>query len=215
MDELHEFCTRILGDREAAARVAQGVRELGLRDRRQRLAAAVSACRSAAAQRSGARIDPGSGGGPGTGVESKAEEAPDGLAGAVAAELAAAAGRLPQRQREALALREVLGLSHPELAAAIGVEPAAVAPLLARARLRLRSELRGTRPPGDECPEHDRAQRTIALRQDSEPVLEADDEWLIEHLGHCTSCARAHAAMLEASVCYRAWRVPAGAVPAP
>jgi hypothetical protein len=124
---------------------------------------------------------------------------------------------LPQRQREALALREQLGLSHAQVAAAIGIEPAAVAPLLARARLRLRSELRGGAPPVSDCAERDRALRTIALRQDGEDFLPADEDWLLDHLGHCSGCAQTHSAMLEASACYRAWRVSApanGAQPA-
>jgi hypothetical protein len=56
------------------------------------------------------------------------------------------------------------------------------------------------------CDERERALRTIALRQDGEEVSAADEDWLIEHLGHCVGCARAHSAMLEASACYRAWR---------
>ena len=62
----------------------------------------------------------------------------------MARELARATARLPQRQREALALRELLGLGYGDIGRLIGIDPAAVAPLLARARLRLRSELRGT-----------------------------------------------------------------------
>jgi hypothetical protein len=56
------------------------------------------------------------------------------------------------------------------------------------------------------CDERERALRTIAHRQDGEPVTDADEDWLIEHLGHCLGCARAHSTMLEASACYRAWR---------
>ena len=57
----------------------------------------------------------------------------------VAAEMAAATARLPERQREALALREALRLSHEQIGQVMGLEAAAVAPLLARARLRLRT----------------------------------------------------------------------------
>ena len=53
--------------------------------------------------------------------------------------------------------------------------------------------------------ERDRTLRLLASRQDSEPVSEADHEWLLAHLAGCPSCDMAHAAMLEASVCYRAW----------
>jgi len=194
MDELHEFCVRMLGDRDAAASASQAARDAGGTDRIAQLTHAVHDCR--------ARLSDGATLGP-----ESASEAQD-LAEAVAAELAAVSARLPQRQREALALRELLALSHQEISAVIGIEPTAVAPLLARSRLRLRAELRGAPAARSDCPERERTLRTVTLRQDSEAVPAADDDWLIDHLGHCTGCARAHAAMLEASVCYRGWRVP-------
>ncbi len=80
--------------------------------------------------------------------------------------------------------------------------------LLAEARLDLRTQLRGAGAPQPDCDERERALRTIARRQDGEEVAAADDDWLIEHLGHCRGCRQAHAAMLEASACYRAWASP-------
>jgi RNA polymerase sigma-70 factor, ECF subfamily len=50
---------------------------------------------------------------------------------------------LPRRQREAVVLRDVFGLSHTEIATALGVNVGAVNPLLTRARGRLRDRLRG------------------------------------------------------------------------
>jgi RNA polymerase sigma-70 factor, ECF subfamily len=50
---------------------------------------------------------------------------------------------LPRRQREAVVLRDVFGLSHMEIATALGVDVGAVNPLLTRARGRLRNRLRG------------------------------------------------------------------------
>jgi RNA polymerase sigma-70 factor, ECF subfamily len=50
---------------------------------------------------------------------------------------------LPRRQREAVVLRDVFGLSHTEIATALGVNIGAVNPLLTRARGRLRNRLRG------------------------------------------------------------------------
>jgi RNA polymerase sigma factor (sigma-70 family) len=50
---------------------------------------------------------------------------------------------LPRRQREAVVLRDVFGLSHTEIATALGVNVGAVNPLLTRARGRLRNRLRG------------------------------------------------------------------------
>lgn len=196
MDDAWEFCARVLGDPGLAERAAQSARPAGDGDRMQVLAAAVQACRQVAADDTAPADEPG--------------EEP-GLVQAVAHELAQATARLPQRQREALALRERLGLGYEDIGRLIGIEPAAVAPLLARARLRLRSELRGSEPPGGDCPERDRALRTIARRRDGEEVLEADEEWLLEHLGHCTGCAQAHSATLEASACYRAWQLPEAA----
>ncbi len=123
--------------------------------------------------------------------------------------MARAASSLPERHREALALRDSLRLSHAAIARAMGIEPAAVAPLLARARLQLRAERRGSAidAGGQPCSERDRAWRLLALRQDSEPLGADDDAWLHAHLDSCAGCRRAHAAMLEASACYRAWRL--------
>jgi len=195
MDELHGFCVRILGHGEAAEAAARAGRDAARGDRVRGLAAAAAACRESEAQR-----------GPGTGAVPDADE-PGSLAEAVARELAAATAQLPERQREALALRELLRLSHGEIALVLGLDASAVGPLLARARLRLRTALRGAGAPLEPCDERERALRTIALRVDGEPVSEADEDWLIEHLGHCVGCGRAHSAMLEASVCYRAWRL--------
>jgi hypothetical protein len=196
MDQLHEYCARMLGDREAATWTVQDARRVYGPDPLDQLPHLVQACRTAE-EETDAPPEP---------------AAPDGegISAAVAHELSCATGRLPQRQREALALRELLGLSHEQMARAIGIEPAAAAPLLARARLDLRAELRGAAAPASDCPEQERALRTATLRQDRETVLAADDDWLMDHLGHCDGCARCHAAMLEASVCYRAW--PASAV---
>jgi hypothetical protein len=191
MDEVHDFCVRVLGFGDAAAEVAREVTADGGRDRVELLAAAARACR--------ARPD----------SEPVVEVPADDLAGAVAAELSAASARLPERQREALALREGLRLSHEQIAAIVGIEETAVAPLLARARLALRAVRRGGER-ASSCPDRDRALRVIARRQDSEPIAGEDDDWLLTHLGGCDGCSRDHAAMLEAAACYRAWTVASG-----
>jgi hypothetical protein len=192
MEELRVFCVRMLGDTDAAGEAERAARGAGHGDRVQGLRAAVAACR--------AHVSDGTPAHPADPVD-----APD-LAAAVAGELSAATAQLPERQREALALRELLGLSHDELGAVVGLDPVAVGPLLARARLRLRTALRGEGPPLPPCDERERALRTISLRQDGEEVPAPDEDWLLEHLGHCVGCARSHSAMLEAAVCYRAWR---------
>jgi sigma-70-like protein len=196
MDEVREFCLRVLGDGPGAIEAAEETRAEAGADRVQLLAAAARACRA----RAGVQAPP-----PGP-TEAAETPAVDGLAAAVARELAVATARLPDRQREALAARELLGLSYDDVAAVMGIDRAAVAPLLARARLRLRAERRGSSfEAAYKCTHGDRALRALALRQDGEALDEQEDGWLFDHLGECEECSRAHAAMLEASFCYRAW----------
>jgi hypothetical protein len=229
MEALPEFCARVLGGGDGAMQAAEEARDRAPGgDRVALLAAALAACRarepaqvpapSQAAETDGLAQVPA----PSQAAEtdglaqvpapSQAAET-DGLAQAVAGELTVANARLPQRQREALALRELLGLSHDQIARVIGIDAHAVAPLLARARLRFRALLRGSVAAAPSCDERERSLRTIARRQDSEPVDEGETAWLMEHLGHCRACTQSHAAMLEASVCYRAWRVQADGRP--
>jgi hypothetical protein len=186
MDELEALSARLTGGGEAQIRVIQAARgDDG--ERLERLARAVRSSRSFgfSFRRAGGHGD---------------------LATAIAAELATATGRLRPEHREALALRELIGLDHAGVAAATGVERDAVAPLLARARIGLRAELRGTPPVPEECVEYERTLRTATARQDGEPVSAEDEDWLFAHLGECPECARAHAAMLEGSTCYRGWQ---------
>ncbi len=205
MDELDRLCVRILGEGEPARAAAEQARHADGRIAAVR--AAVIACRESA---------------PGTG-EGQVDAPPataggESLGGAVARELAAASARLPQPEREALTLRELLGLPYAQIADVTGAAPGEVAALLARARLALRAELRDSSEPQPTCDENERALRTIASRQDGESVPAADDEWLVDHLGHCRGCGQAHASMLEATACYRAWQPEetpsAGAEPA-
>lgn len=193
MDELYEFCVRMVSDGGAAARVADQASEAGADDRLAVLGHAVQGCR---AEIGDEPVTP-----------SPPAAAEGGLPAAVANELSTANAALPQRHREALALRELMRLSHQEVGEAIGIEPAAVPVLLARSRLGLRAQLRGAAVVAGDCPERDRMLRTATLRQDGEPVPSADDDWFVDHLGHCSDCARLHAAMLEGSVCYRGWPV--------
>jgi hypothetical protein len=201
VDEVREFCRRVLGDGPAvefALRSVDGdaTPALASHDRIARLAAAARACRTRANGRvAGSLLD--------ERHENGATER--GLAVTVARELAQATGRLPERQREVLALRELLRLSYGQIATVMGVEATAVPLLLARARLRFRAERRGT--PIEQrysCTDRERALRGLVRRQDSEPLTAADDSWLIGHLRECEECCQAHGAMLEASACYRA-----------
>lgn len=189
MDAVTAFCERLLGHGDAADAAAQAARRRGGGDELAALAAAAAACQRAPAQREDGEGDGG--------------EVP--LAQAVANEVSAAAAGLPAGQRAGLALRDLLGLAHEQVARVLGIDDATATLLIARARLALRAQLRG---PSElpACDERERALRTLARRQDGEPVSDADDDWVVEHLGHCVGCARSHAAMLEASACYRAWR---------
>jgi Sigma-70, region 4 len=208
MDDLARFCARMLGDGPAARAAEERARAGAGGDRTAMLRAAAAAMRqgqdpAGEPARNATATTPAAG-------EPDAAHPPDParLSEAVARELATATGRLPMAQREALALRELLGLSYDEIAGVAGVQADAVALLLARARLDLRTELRGAGEPQPPCDERERALRTIARRQDAEGPPAADEDWLIDHLGHCRGCRQAHAAMLEASACYRAWAAP-------
>lgn len=181
MDELEAFCRRLIADPETAEEAARASRKGGL-------AAAVRICREHEVAR-------------------PPDGEPEGLPSAVAAELRRATGELEPAQREALALRDLLGLGHDRLAEVLGLDHDEVAPLLARSRIQLRATLRGTPAPAGQCPEHERTLRVATLRQDGEPVDAAEEDWLFEHLGGCPQCAQAHAAMLEGATCYRGWPV--------
>jgi hypothetical protein len=208
MDELRGFCVRMLGQGDAADAAERAGSDAAAGGRVRALTAAALVCREQLS--GGAGEAAAAGRQPPAAAGRQPPAAPEGepgsLAEAVARELAHATAQLPERQREALALRELVGLSYDELGTVVELDPSAVGPLLARARLRLRVALRGEGVPMPSCDERERALRTIARRQDGESVTEADEDWLIEHLGHCVGCARAHSTMLEASACYRAWR---------
>lgn len=240
MDELRQLCVRVLGEGEAArAAEAQATAQsapAGAEDRLETLRAGVAAIRERARDGAAAGHGPVMGSEPepevatGAGAGSAADEEPHDLMGAgagstggdehgdlaaaVGRELEAATGELSERHREVLALRDLLELTHAQIAQVAGIAPDDVARTVARARLALREQLRGPGAPDPGCPERERALRTIALRQDGEAVPAADEDWLVEHLGHCRGCAQEHASMLEAAACYRAWRpqdgVPAG-----
>lgn len=186
----------MLGSGPAAEKAAAQAREGQTGDRIALLAAAARACRMRAELQAGQQ------------VPVAPPQRPDraSLASAVAAELASASAALPERQREVLALRELLHLSYEQISQVMDVEQSAVGPLLARARLRLRVERRGIGLPATgACQDGERSLRLLARRQDSEPLSGEDEEWLLAHLAECPACEVVHAAMLEASVCYRAW----------
>ncbi len=205
MDDLARFCVRMLGPGPAARAAEESARGGGEAERAEMLRAAVAAVRQGSEP--AGEPAPNAPAAPDRDGEDRPTD-PARLQDAVARELAAASGRLSVAEREVLALRELLRLPYAEIADASGVARDGVALLLAHARVHLRAELRGPGAAQPECDERERALRTIALRLDGEDVPAADDNWLIDHVGHCRGCRQAHAAMLEASACYRAWAAP-------
>lgn len=119
----------------------------------------------------------------------------------------AANARLPERQREVLALREIEGMSYEDIANLLEMNSNSVAQLISRARIRLRAELRGEAAAGvaASTPECEQALPLIARRQDGKLKDPAEVEWLTNHLATCSSCPVAAEAMAEAGVSYRAW----------
>ena len=115
---------------------------------------------------------------------------------------------LPERQREALALKELEDLSYDEVAEVMGMNRNSVAQLISRARINLRDALRGAAlgaiiPNSPQC---ERAMPLIASLDDGElPPDSADGDWLTDHLVGCEVCRARREAMEEAGVSYRAW----------
>lgn len=119
----------------------------------------------------------------------------------------AANARLPERQREVLALRELDDLSYDEIAEIMAMNRNSVAQLISRARIKLRDELRqgalgSVAVATAEC---ERALPLLASRQDGQQSEGVDVAWLDQHLAGCPSCRTAQGAMEEAGVSYRAW----------
>ena len=108
-------------------------------------------------------------------------------------EVREANGRLPERQREALALRELEDLSYDEIAAVMGMNRNSVAQLISRARINLRDELRGTAlaSVAASSPGCERALPLIAMRDDGQLDDDSGDAaWLEEHLAGCEPLPR-------------------------
>ena len=130
-------------------------------------------------------------------------------------EIRAANERLPERQREALALRELEELSYDEIAEIMDMNRNSVAQLISRARISLRDELRGgaLASIAVSSPECERALPLIAIQDDGQ--LDADSEareWLAVHIAACDTCRLSRESMQEAGASYRAW-VPVAAAP--
>jgi DNA-directed RNA polymerase specialized sigma24 family protein len=120
--------------------------------------------------------------------------------------LSAAAARLRPQQRAALALCGLERLSYAEIAAVLGIATESVAALLARARLRLHDELRGTAlaPAAVRSPDCEDVVPLLAAAADGE-LDAADAAWADPHVERCPTCVRTIRAMDEATATYAAW----------
>lgn len=119
----------------------------------------------------------------------------------------AANERLPTRQREVLALREVEGMSYAEIAATMEMNSNSVAQLISRARTSLRGELRvgvasAVAPASADC---ERALPLMAMKQDGELSDPVERGWLATHLSDCSGCRLSSEEMAEAGISYRVW----------
>ncbi len=118
----------------------------------------------------------------------------------------AANARLPERQREVLALRELEQLSYDEIGAIVGLNANAVAQLISRARIKLRDLLSGgaLESIASSSPHCERALALLARIQDEQLQGSEDRDWVHDHLSRCETCRVSRAAMQEAGVSYRA-----------
>jgi RNA polymerase sigma-70 factor (ECF subfamily) len=155
------------------------------------------------------------GAGPGGGAPPDPGDDPDRnvLLAAQQEEIRAANATLPERQREALALRELEDLSYDEIAEIMDMNRNSVAQLISRARISLRDALRGTAlhsiaPSSSDC---ERGLPLLAMAQDGQ-LDAAERGWLDGHLAGCPTCRLSQEAMQEAGASYRAW-VPIAAAP--
>jgi DNA-directed RNA polymerase specialized sigma24 family protein len=120
--------------------------------------------------------------------------------------LSAAAARLRPQQRAALALSGLERLPYAEIAAVLGIGAEAVGALLARARLRLHDELRGTAlaAAAVRSPDCEDVIPLLAAASDGE-LRPADAGWADPHIQRCPTCPRTRRAMEEAAATYAAW----------
>jgi RNA polymerase sigma factor (sigma-70 family) len=212
------FCLRMLGSEDEAAEATQEtfmrlLRRLPALEGRElnfvayALTAARNACYDAIHARRrvepvGEPLEP-TGSEPGD-IELDPERAA--LLAATREAVRAANARLPERQREVLALRECEQLSYEEIGEVLGLNANAVAQLISRARIRLRDLVSGgaLESIAASSPECERALALLARIQDEQPEAAPELDWVRAHLGACETCRLSRAAMQEAGVSYRA-----------
>jgi RNA polymerase sigma-70 factor (ECF subfamily) len=220
---IYNFCNRLLGSPDDAADATQDAflkvlqRLPKLEGRELNFSAYLyTAARNASYDMIGRRkkatpVDeiPEFGGGEGTRDPGDLDLDPERTAmlGSAQEEIRAANGRLPERQREVLALRELEDKSYDEIAEIMGMNRNSVAQLISRARIKLRDELRGgaLAAVAVSSPDCERALPLIAARADGQLGEGEDATWLEEHLADCDTCRVSQEAMEEAGTSYRGW----------
>jgi RNA polymerase sigma-70 factor (ECF subfamily) len=215
---VYGFCLRMLANEDAAADAAQEtfmrllVRLPAMRGRdlnfiAYALTTARHACYDALAAR--ARVQPVADAPEPAGPEPGALELDperSALLRSTREDVSAANAKLPPRQREVLALRELEQLSYEDIGAAMELNANAVAQLISRARIGLRDLLRGGQLESiaTSSPDCARALPLLARMQDAQRAAADELDWLHAHLAGCERCRLSRAAMEEAGVSYRA-----------
>jgi DNA-directed RNA polymerase specialized sigma24 family protein len=200
---IFNFCLRVVGLREAATAATEAAfREVwgepGTREGRDR---EIRLLLLTAAHRQIAGLNESRGG--------------DDVAASSPLPVSEANGRLAVRDREVVALRDLVGCSYEEIAGIVGADRQVVAERLWRARLELRDHLTTSRllsiVPVDSPCRH--ALALIVMALDDELRDHGERDSLQRHLRTCGKCRMSQAAAREASVAYRAWRpaaIPTG-----
>jgi RNA polymerase sigma factor (sigma-70 family) len=126
-------------------------------------------------------------------------------------ELRAANGRLSQRQRLVLALRELEDKSYAEIGELVGLNENAVAQLVFRARESLRTELRLAQVDPERLPEPCRSFLPLLATHLDGQLKGTRREEVLGHLDGCATCQASLESMDEAKRRYRTVLLPLGA----
>lgn len=112
--------------------------------------------------------------------------------------------QLRPRQRQALALRELEGMSYQQIADVLGLKANAVAQLICRSRVKFKEELCSAAVKAARSRACDRALPLLSMSLDEE-LEGAKRRWLDKHLATCEGCRESLEALQEVSISYRSW----------